>query len=239
MIKFFRQIRQTIIMENSKSARYFKYAIGEIILVVIGILIALQINNWNESKKRVVFEKEILKQIEANLKKDRQTLRTYAQNGEKAVQSTDKILSVTNAWQTNDSIKYWLGDIVRFDRFRPLTNAFEVLKSKGIDQVSNKQLQFLLGTYYDDESLRITQACKDLEIMFIGDWIPILKKNVEAQNFGVFLQLADYEALNEGGEVRNLLILNKVNWNGSVEQLKNAIALVDTIINIIQQELDD
>jgi hypothetical protein len=51
MIKFFRKIRQNLLMEN-KTGKYFKYAIGEIILVVIGILIALSINNWNELKKQ-------------------------------------------------------------------------------------------------------------------------------------------------------------------------------------------
>ena len=50
MIKFFRNIRQNLIMEN-KTSKYLKYAIGEIVLVVIGILIALQINNWNEVRK--------------------------------------------------------------------------------------------------------------------------------------------------------------------------------------------
>ena len=50
MIKFFRHIRKNLLMEN-KTSKYFKYAIGEIILVVIGILIALQINNWNEQRK--------------------------------------------------------------------------------------------------------------------------------------------------------------------------------------------
>lgn len=55
MIKFFRHIRQTFIMEN-KTSKYLKYAIGEILLVVIGILIALQINNWNEKRK---IQKEI------------------------------------------------------------------------------------------------------------------------------------------------------------------------------------
>ena len=51
MIKFFRHIRQNMIKEN-KFSKYFLYAIGEIILVVIGILIALQINNWNENSKQ-------------------------------------------------------------------------------------------------------------------------------------------------------------------------------------------
>jgi len=49
MIKFFRKIRYDLMVKN-KTGKYFKYAIGEIILVVIGILIALQINNWNENR---------------------------------------------------------------------------------------------------------------------------------------------------------------------------------------------
>ena len=49
MIKFFRKIRKNLLNEG-KATKYFKYAIGEIILVVIGILIALRINNWNETK---------------------------------------------------------------------------------------------------------------------------------------------------------------------------------------------
>jgi hypothetical protein len=59
MIKFFRKIRQNLLMEN-KTGKYFKYAIGEIILVVIGILIALQINNWNENRKNSINEKALL-----------------------------------------------------------------------------------------------------------------------------------------------------------------------------------
>jgi hypothetical protein len=72
MIKFFRRIRQRLVSEN-KFSRYLLYAIGEIILVVIGILIALQINNWNENKTNKqtesVYLKEILQDFEINLKK--------------------------------------------------------------------------------------------------------------------------------------------------------------------------
>ena len=50
MIKFFRKIRQNL-LSVGKSGKYFKYAVGEIVLVVIGILIALQVNNWNEKRK--------------------------------------------------------------------------------------------------------------------------------------------------------------------------------------------
>ena len=57
MIKFFRHIRQQLVMEN-KTSKYFKYAIGEILLVVIGILIALQINTWNTARLDNNKEKE-------------------------------------------------------------------------------------------------------------------------------------------------------------------------------------
>ena len=69
MIKFFRKIRQQMIKEN-KVSKYFLYAIGEIILVVIGILIALSINNWNEDKKNRELERTILSEIEYTLNKN-------------------------------------------------------------------------------------------------------------------------------------------------------------------------
>ncbi len=59
MIKFYRKIRQSLIAEE-KTGKYLKYAIGEIILVVAGILIALQINNWNEQRKQNILEQEYL-----------------------------------------------------------------------------------------------------------------------------------------------------------------------------------
>ena len=62
MIKFFRKIRQNMIKEN-KVSKYFLYAIGEIVLVVIGILIALSVNNWNEKQKLIKQELEILLEL--------------------------------------------------------------------------------------------------------------------------------------------------------------------------------
>jgi len=69
MINFLRRIRRDLINENKVSI-YLIYAIGEVVLVVFGILIALQINNWNESK--ILTKKEIanLKEIKKNLKSD-------------------------------------------------------------------------------------------------------------------------------------------------------------------------
>ncbi len=69
MIKFFRNIRQNLLNEG-KTTKYFKYAIGEIVLVVIGILIALSINNWNESRQQKKVLNNIYEIVAEDLKKD-------------------------------------------------------------------------------------------------------------------------------------------------------------------------
>lgn len=69
MLKFFRKIRQDLMGKNQR-AKYLKYAIGEIALVVIGILIALQINNWNENRKTKLKEIEVLEAIQISLESD-------------------------------------------------------------------------------------------------------------------------------------------------------------------------
>lgn len=66
MIKFFRKIRQNSLSEG-KTGEYIKYAVGEIVLVVIGILIALGINNWNSKRVNTVKKKDYLRNKTPNL----------------------------------------------------------------------------------------------------------------------------------------------------------------------------
>ena len=69
MIKFFRHIRRSLLNEN-RMGKYFKYAIGEILLVVIGILIALQINNWNEHRKSLQDQKATIASLKLEFQKN-------------------------------------------------------------------------------------------------------------------------------------------------------------------------
>jgi len=69
MINFFRKIRYDL-MEKNKTGKYIKYAIGEIVLVMIGILLALQVNNWNEKRKTEVLEIQFLSSFEKDLISD-------------------------------------------------------------------------------------------------------------------------------------------------------------------------
>jgi hypothetical protein len=79
MIKFFRSIRQDL-LEKSNTGKYIKYALGEIVLVVIGILIALSINSWNEGRKETKIAREILLGIKNDLKRDNILLDSLIRN---------------------------------------------------------------------------------------------------------------------------------------------------------------
>lgn len=69
MLRFFRQIRQRLLTEN-RFGKYLLYAVGEILLVVIGILIALQVNSWNEALKEEQLAKKYLKSLKSDLIQD-------------------------------------------------------------------------------------------------------------------------------------------------------------------------
>ncbi|WP_051229694.1 DUF6090 family protein [Psychroserpens burtonensis] len=76
MIKFFRKIRQNLLSEG-KTGKYLKYALGEIILVVIGILIALSINNWNELRKTNNNQEKYLKLLKVESLKNLNEVNRY------------------------------------------------------------------------------------------------------------------------------------------------------------------
>ncbi|WP_191860700.1 DUF6090 family protein [Hanstruepera ponticola] len=91
MIKFFRKIRQHLLAEN-KFSKYLLYALGEIILVVIGILIALQINNWNEGRKTLKEEKATIASLKLEFQKNLIDLESNMSNVEAFINAGNVLL---------------------------------------------------------------------------------------------------------------------------------------------------
>ena len=149
MIKFFRKIRQNLLMEN-KTGKYFKYAIGEIVLVVIGILIALSINNWNERNKQIKVEIKILKELELALASDIRNLkfnvRSY-KNVKRALEIIKEQLLLETP--TNDSLQYAFSKSLFNNSVAPNIGAYETLKAKGIDIISNDSLRMQIIDVYE------------------------------------------------------------------------------------------
>ena len=155
MIKFFRKFRQSLLFEG-KTGKYFKYAIGEIILVVIGILVALQVNNWNESRvqrqKEIVILSELKKELEDDLETEFIPAIDYLKETN---QRTLKLYSYYREYHNNnskiipeDSLNYYLGSTTSKWNFILNLGAYESLKSSGIDIVSNDSLRSKIATIY-------------------------------------------------------------------------------------------
>ena len=130
MIKFFRNIRQRLLLEG-KTSNYLKYAIGEIFLVVIGILIALSINNWNESNKENKILNSHLETILENLNNNNIQLNALIQHRQKSHELSTQMI---NAYKSNnnadsDTIIQAILSIVVERKFDPDLSGFERLKS--------------------------------------------------------------------------------------------------------------
>ena len=133
MIKFFRHIRRSLINEN-KMGKYFKYAIGEILLVVIGILIALQINNWNENKKANDKEHQVLTEIISDLEYTASDLdrviNKRTNNLKRTINSIKTIIAaLENDYPYHDSLAYHFRAANSYDDIDFKTSGYESLVS--------------------------------------------------------------------------------------------------------------
>jgi hypothetical protein len=151
MINFFRNIRQRLLREN-KFSRYLLYAIGEILLVVVGILIALQINNWNEAQKDHAYEVKMLSEIVKSLKADHLNLQadiddyTILKNtvNHFTILTRDRAIFHDSMYQ--ELWKLNIGKYFQFNR-----GPYDALKSSGIDRISNDSIRNHLINFFDFE----------------------------------------------------------------------------------------
>ena len=164
MIKFFRRIRQNLLTENvstdttnkfgkpaSRSGRYLIYAFGEIALVMIGILLALQVNNWNEQQKTNKTEKVYLARLQNDLVADTIYLASrHEQVKKERARIYQFIHEIYNTQNTEDEFKR-LFQMQSLDAGNLVmqTSTFEELKNTGlISIISNEQLKLEMIKLY-------------------------------------------------------------------------------------------
>lgn len=147
-------MRQSLIMEN-KTGKYFKYAVGEIVLVVIGILIALQINNWNENRKDANKEKAILADIHDEFKKNKKQLDSVVDLHKMSYDYCGKIMAhfpidLQSKDLVLDSLSVWLFDSYGGVTFDPSQSSINALtNTSSFDIISNEKLRKLLISWND------------------------------------------------------------------------------------------
>lgn len=168
MIKFFIKIRQRLLTEN-KFSKYLLYAFGEIVLVVIGILIALQINNWNENRKELILELQMLKNLEKDLEENVSRIKSMIFTDSTILAQNKILLSLLEDEKSvfHDSLQYYFGDINRYGAFFPQKMTYETLKSKGLGIIKNDSLKNKITILFDDMYVSnnyITELRKEIYI---------------------------------------------------------------------------
>ena len=130
-------------LQSGSTRKYLLYAMGEIVLVVIGILIALQINNWNEWRKDMVLEKETLREIAENIEFNISVFEDFTSGGAYADYATDYVLAVLNGdMPYSDSLDRIINTaIYQRNNIEYSTLAYESLKNSNLNLIRNKDLK--------------------------------------------------------------------------------------------------
>ncbi len=151
MIKFFRKIRYDL-MEKNKTGRYLKYAIGEIVLVVIGILIALSNNNWNEKRKIDILQEEALKEVVSDLQDDFYSLENDVSLNLRGLNSASIIRTVLDSNQAyHDSLAIHFGNLDFNTTYTLKTSGFDNLKNLGFQIITNDTIRKSITDLYASE----------------------------------------------------------------------------------------
>lgn len=139
-------------MEKKNTGKYFKYAFGEIVLVVIGILIALQINNWNENVKKLKQEKIYYCKIKEDLESDKTNIKRSLESIGKRISSAKRALN--NLYDGVDDKSVILEDYlsaVRSIKFLPSKLAIQDIVSSGkLENFKNANLKDAIIQHYTD-----------------------------------------------------------------------------------------
>jgi len=175
MIKFFRKIRYNL-MEKNKTGKYFKYAIGEIVLVVIGILIALSINNWNTSRinndLEIFYIQGIIRDIETDVVKLNYNISLDSQK----VASGNYLLNhFKNPTLKKDSIiLFHFANLLPATYYQQNNIVFEDIKFSGrLNIISNNSLRNNIQRYYShsEQITEVLEANSNFTLEWFGSHI--------------------------------------------------------------------
>jgi Family of unknown function (DUF6090) len=253
MIKFFRKIRQRLLTEN-KFSKYLIYAVGEIVLVVIGILIALGVNNWNQEKKNHRLGEDYLLRIHRDLVQDTISYRGIITHNNNLREDIKGLLVTLYAGV--DNIEQVQNMSAIYDKaldqvFSPNDNTYKGMISSGaLGLIRNLELKEEIVSLYSeyDQARALLTA--------IGDWMiniattetnetGILKFNNNVSDIFTteeMLNENDFSFLNNKEDRRFKIFVKAISATAFNQRASNAyyndlISKCDAVLRLIDQEL--
>ncbi|WP_339754794.1 hypothetical protein [uncultured Winogradskyella sp.] len=180
MIKLFRRVRQRLLTEN-KFSRYFLYGVGEILLVVIGILIAVQINAWHENRTLKINETNILSQLNIDLKENHKELLELYEFMEVSNLFGKKILNhLQYKNEVTYSLRYWVEGFGSNNIFNNANTTYKNLENSSNNIISNDSLRLRITLMYELDFSNVHRR----EAMLYAEYFPNYKKEL-LKNFKI------------------------------------------------------
>ena len=239
MIKFFREIRRQLVNKN-KTTTYLKYASGEILLVVVGILIALQINSWNEHRKLRIKEFKSLKELRSDLAQNLDDINGNITAFQDCQKSNEIIIyHIEKDLPYSDSLDYHFLNLYPFISFTVNQTTYETLKQNGFDLISNDSLRNLVSDLYSnrfkayqtfENTYMVNHFIAQIKPMYMTEFTSFDSVGAHPKNYNQFIKNTEYKQI----------------MNFTIDICRNFIAYqsslgteVQSIIDIIDKEIDE
>ena len=240
MLRFFRQIRQRLLTDN-KFSKYLIYAIGEILLVVIGILIAFQIDTWNDNRQAREVELKTLKELKADLTQTLEDIRSDSVNFQIIIRSNKVILRhMDEALPYHDSLIPHFSQMNPFQTFSVNHTTFDNIRQNGSSIITNDSIRLGLADFYT----RPINLYKELEMRVLNEhcknyFTPMIMKAFETVSPRDLIP-KDYDAFISNSDYRQVLKFNvriatqMINFQGFLMQdfLEDLIMQIDREIEL-------
>ena len=226
-------------MEN-KTGKYFKYAIGEIVLVVIGILIALQINNWNEARKfknleivtLIEIQKGLSQALKENERAEKENIRTI-ESYNILLEHFDKKLPYSQSLNTKFRLLLgWQEPDFSY-------SGFEIFKSRGPDLISNDSIKIKLLEIYEEKIQFLVNDHNKTEWDYNNTVMtPFYTDNFESGKEGFTAIPNDYMELMNDQQFKNKLTYLIAIRSYGIAYSKKLSILIKDLLNDISNEID-
>jgi hypothetical protein len=227
MLRFYSNLRRQLLGEG-KAGKYLKYALGEILLVVIGILIALQINNWNEQRKMGIAEQEFIAGVKGDLARDKEYIKLVVglARGKMAVYERLGAEMEELYRDHRAELDSLLGVYFVSQRtFYPISGAFQAaISGNEISSFRNKKFTAAATRLYNSTYARLMDNAEATD----NRWYYLIQKYSQIRRTGHIPDM-DGKALNE---FLNDLFYHYYGLEHYVGNLEEASAEIDDILNI-------
>jgi hypothetical protein len=180
MIKLFRKTRQKLLLEG-KAGKYFKYALGEIFLVMIGILLALQVNDWNERRKGTILEQKILVQLKSEYEANFMQLEEKIFMRNRAIEASQNLLNFVDNPESFDEETFYTSwwHIMIDPTFDPIKN--DIIGTDKLQLIQNEKLVSLLSNW-STEVYQVQEQEKQYQIFRNNFIAPLIIKSGACRN---------------------------------------------------------